>query len=79
MSSAGQAGVIIFSFGLTGFDPSVVPEKFRHGSLKALAKLEQKVVLHFDPSKIDFIPPNVLAREIIPQQDLLGERISLLK
>jgi len=73
VTSAGKSGVIVFSFGLTGFDPNVVPKKFRHGSLEALSELDQKVVLHFDPDKLDFIPDNVLARQMIPQQDLLGK------
>lgn len=71
MNSSGTDGVIVFSFGLTGFDSSVVPKKFREGALMALSKITQKVVLHFDPEKLDYIPHNVLARPNIPQQDLL--------
>uniref|UniRef100_A0A6A7G7R0 UDP-glucuronosyltransferase 2B33-like n=2 Tax=Hirondellea gigas TaxID=1518452 RepID=A0A6A7G7R0_9CRUS len=72
VSSAGSAGIVVFSFGLTGFDPRVVPKKFREGVLKALSRLDQKVVLQFDPTKLENIPDNVLAMESIPQQDLLA-------
>ena len=64
--------MILFSFGLTGFDSSVVPAKFRDSALGALSRLSHKVVLHFDPRKLPNLPSNVLARINIPQQDLLG-------
>ncbi|KAF2361749.1 UDP-glucuronosyl/UDP-glucosyltransferase [Trinorchestia longiramus] len=72
VEGSGDAGVIIFSFGLTGFDSSVVPESFRRGALQALSRLQQRVVLHFDPAELPGLPNNVLARSVIPQQDLLA-------
>ncbi|XP_018011670.1 UDP-glucuronosyltransferase 2B33 [Hyalella azteca] len=72
VEGSGEAGVIVFSFGLTGFSSSVVPESFRDGALRALAQLPQRIVLHFDPAQLQTLPPNVLARTNIPQQDLLA-------
>ena len=71
-----SAGVIVFSFGLTGFDSAVVPDQFRTSVLDAMASLDRhRFVLHFDPQKLPYLPDNVLARVKIPQQDLLGEPI----
>lgn len=68
-----SAGVIVFSFGLTGFDSAVVPDQFRTSVLDAMASLDRhRFVLHFDPQKLPYLPDNVLARVKIPQQDLLG-------
>lgn len=78
VAGSGSDGVIVFSFGLTGFDPSVVPERFREGALKALAQLRQRVVLHFDPEQLRALPSNVIAMRKIPQQDLLGQCIRFL-
>lgn len=72
MNASGSAGVVVFSFGLTGFNSSIVPAQFRDSALAALARLPHRVVLHFDPADLKHKSPNVLARTIIPQQDLLG-------
>lgn len=72
VTNAGNAGVILFTFGLTGFDSDVVPEKFKNAATSAFAELDQRVILHFDPDKLDSIPSNVLTKKMVPQQDLLG-------
>ena len=67
--------VILFSFGVTGFDSRVLPDNFLKILFEAFSKLDETVIMRLDTSKISnnvAIPNNVISNVWIPQQALLG-------
>ena len=66
-------GVILFSLGFTGFDSKDIPTDVVSAFLSAFSKLEQKVIMRFDPKYLPYKPTNVMAEEWIPQQEILGK------
>lgn len=73
-------GVILFSLGFTGFDSKDVPTEVVSSFLSAFGKVEQRVIMRFDPKYLPEVPDNVMAAEWIPQQEILGicQKIMLL-
>lgn len=65
-------GVILFSLGFTGFDSKDVPTDVVSSFLSAFGKVEQRVIMRFDPKYLPEVPDNVMAAEWIPQQEILG-------
>ena len=41
--------------------------------ISAFARLEQKVVMRFDPKFLPFVPDNVMVANWVPQQEILGK------
>nr|XP_027209481.1 UDP-glucuronosyltransferase 1-8-like [Penaeus vannamei] len=72
ISGAGEAGVIYLSLGSVGRATSL-PSKYRQVLTRALGKLEQRVVWKYKGEVEEDLPDNVLVREWVPQQDILGE------
>ena len=65
----------MFSLGYTGFNAKDVPHQIVTAFVNAFAKLKQKVIMRFDANYLPYVPENVMVRDWIPQQDLLGKRI----
>jgi hypothetical protein len=40
--------------------------------ISAFARLEQKVIMRFDPKFLTNVPDNVMVANWVPQQDILG-------
>ena len=63
----------MFSLGFTGFNSKDIPTEVVSAFLSAFSKLEQKVIMRFDPKYLPYKPTNVMAEEWIPQQEILGK------
>ena len=46
--------------------------------ISAFARLEQKVVMRFDPKFLPFVPDNVMVANWVPQQEILGKLLQYL-
>lgn len=66
-------GVVVFSWGFSGFQSGRIPHAIVINLLQAFGNLTQKVVMKFDPEFLPYIPENVMPSVWIPQQDLLGK------
>ena len=76
MDSA-KHGVIVFSFGVTGFSSNVLPTKFLRTIFKSFSKLNETIIMRLNASEIDpklVIPPNVIPCVWVPQQGILGNK-----
>ena len=62
-----EKGVVLFSLGYTGFKPKDVPKFLVSAFLEAFSKLEQRVIMRFDPSLVENIPDNILIVPWFPQ------------
>ena len=67
-------GVVVLSFGYTGFEAKVVPQHILEAFMGAFSRLKNlRVIMRFHREFLPGKPPeNVLVREWVPQQDLLG-------
>ena len=65
-------GVVLFSLGFTGYNPEAMPKEVIRAFVKAFEKLQQRVVMRFDPDYFEEWPENVFVSNWIPQQDVLG-------
>ncbi|XP_068215721.1 UDP-glucosyltransferase 2-like [Palaemon carinicauda] len=68
--SSGDAGVIYFSLGSLVRSKNI-PPKHKEMFLEAFSRLPQKVIWKYEEGDID-LPPNVITRSWLPQQDILG-------
>ena len=73
-----EKGVVLFSLGYTGVKPKHVPGFVVSAFIEAFAKLEQRVIMRFDPSLVEAVPENVLVVPWFPQQDLLAHPKTVL-
>ncbi|XP_068212432.1 UDP-glucosyltransferase 2-like [Palaemon carinicauda] len=69
--SSGDAGIILFSLGSIVRSRDI-PHEYKVVFLKAFRKLSQKVIWKYEEDDLD-LPPNVIARKWLPQQDILGK------
>ena len=73
MSSA-EHGVVLFSWGYTGFRPEEIPATVITEIMEAFSQLKQKVIMKFDKEMLPVkASANVLVTEWVPQQDILGQ------
>jgi hypothetical protein len=77
--SGAKHGVILFSLGYTGFSARDVPGSVISSFINAFAKLDQRIIMKFDPEFLPYIPDNVMVKDWIPQQDILGPNFNLLE
>ncbi|XP_069163136.1 UDP-glucosyltransferase 2 isoform X3 [Procambarus clarkii] len=72
MEGAGENGVILFSLGsiVKSFH---IPQEYKVMLVEAFRQLPQRVVWKYEGDDLH-LPPNVLTRKWIPQQDILGHR-----
>lgn len=75
MDGSGEAGVILFSLGYTGFEASAVPGEVMGAFLSAFARLQQRVLLRFNPALLPTTPDNVMVMDWLPQHDILGRLV----
>ena len=73
-----EKGVVLFSLGYTGVKPKHVPGFVVAAFIEAFAKLEQRVIMRFDPSLVEAVPENVLVVPWFPQHDLLAHPKTVL-
>ena len=73
-----QKGVVLFSLGYTGFKPKDVPKFLVSAFIESFAKLEQRVIMRFDPGLVEDIPENILIVPWFPQHDLLAHPKTVL-
>ncbi|XP_050705063.1 UDP-glucuronosyltransferase 1A8-like [Eriocheir sinensis] len=78
MNGSGEAGVILFSLGYTGFEASAVPGEVMGAFLNAFARLQQRVLLRFNPALLPTTPDNVMVMDWLPQHDILGHPKTVL-
>ncbi len=71
--------MVLFSLGYTGFSAKDVPVPIVLSFIDAFAKLKQKVIMRFDRKYLPYVPENVMVRDWIPQQDLLGKMLTMEK
>ena len=71
-------GVVLFSWGYSGFRPEKIPRDVLAQILEAFSQLRQRVIMKFDKALLLSvgvkIPPNVMVRSWVPQQDILGKK-----
>ena len=67
------AGVVLFSLGYTGYEASAVPAKVMQAFLAAFSRLQQRVLLRFNPALLPRLPDNVMVMDWLPQHDILGK------
>lgn len=67
-----KEGVVYFSLG-SNLKCSEMPEEKRDGVLKALSRIQQKVLWKFEADDLLDLPSNVKIAKWLPQQDILGE------
>ncbi|XP_037094196.1 UDP-glucuronosyltransferase 2B20-like [Pollicipes pollicipes] len=72
MQSSGEHGVVLFSLGMTAFDPDAVPQQFVDAFVSAFSRLRQKVLMRFSAARVAQIPSNVKIVDWLPQVDVLG-------
>ena len=65
-------GVVLFSLGCTGFSAKDFPAEVTDAFISAFGRLEQKVIMRFDPKFLPNVPDNVMVSNWVPQQDILG-------
>ncbi|XP_018011584.1 UDP-glucosyltransferase 2 [Hyalella azteca] len=70
MASSGAHGVIYFSIGSIA-ESADIPIRAKLEFVEAFRRLPQKVVWKYEGSDLE-LPPNVLTRAWLPQQDILG-------
>ncbi|XP_069998265.1 UDP-glucosyltransferase 2 isoform X2 [Penaeus vannamei] len=70
VEESGDAGVIYFSLGSIGRS-SDMPKKYKDILVEAFRSLPQRIVWKYEGHDLD-LPPNVLTRPWLPQQDILG-------
>ncbi|KAA0190903.1 hypothetical protein HAZT_HAZT005294, partial [Hyalella azteca] len=70
MASSGAHGVIYFSIGSIA-ESADIPLRAKLEFVEAFRRLPQKVVWKYEGSDLE-LPPNVLTRAWLPQQDILG-------
>ena len=73
-----KKGVVLFSLGYTGFKTKNVPGFVVSAFIEAFAKLDQRVIMRFDPNLVEAIPQNVLIVPWFPQHDLLAHPKTVL-
>ncbi|XP_068207922.1 UDP-glycosyltransferase UGT5-like isoform X2 [Palaemon carinicauda] len=71
VEGSGEDGIIYFSLGSI-VKPSTLPEKNRLMFIKVFGSLKQRVLWKWDKESMPDLPPNVLLRKWVPQQDILG-------
>lgn len=64
-------GVIYFSLG-SNVKSQNLPAKYRNSILKAFEQLPYKIIWKWENTTLSDKPPNVLMKEWLPQQDVLG-------
>lgn len=70
VNDSGPAGIIYFSIGSIAKSTDI-PEAAKAEFLKAFSRLPQRVVWKYEGTDLA-LPPNVITRSWLPQQDLLG-------
>ncbi|ROT75893.1 glucosyl/glucuronosyl transferase [Penaeus vannamei] len=70
VEESGDAGVIYFSLGSIGRS-SDMPKKYKDILVEAFRSLPQRIVWKYEGHDLE-LPPNVLTRPWLPQQDILG-------
>lgn len=71
VEGAGEAGAVLFSLG--SFQQSNrIPEAYQKALLEGFAKLQHIRFVAMLPTDREDIPPNVMAVDWLPQQDILG-------
>lgn len=71
VEGSGEEGFIYFSLGSI-VKPSSLPEKNRQMFVKVFSSLKQRVLWKWDQESMPDLPPNVLLKKWVPQQDILG-------
>ncbi|XP_064097812.1 UDP-glucosyltransferase 2-like [Macrobrachium nipponense] len=68
--SAGDSGIILFTLG-SYVKSSDIPNQCKVIFLEVFRRLPQKVIWKYEEDDLD-LPPNVITRKWLPQQDILG-------
>ncbi|XP_064077578.1 UDP-glycosyltransferase UGT5-like [Macrobrachium nipponense] len=71
VEGSGEEGLIYFSLGSI-VKPSSLPEKNRQMFVRVFASLKQRVLWKWDQESMPDLPPNVMLKKWVPQQDILG-------
>ena len=64
-------GIILFSFGMTGFDSSTIPNKVVDMLMEVFSKFPQRFIVRIG-NNIQNKPHNVMLVDWLPQHDILG-------
>ncbi|XP_037078819.1 UDP-glucuronosyltransferase 2B10-like [Pollicipes pollicipes] len=72
MRSSGEHGVVVFSLGITMYDPDVIPSEFIESFIRVFGKLKQKVLMRYHLKSTADVPANVHMVDWMPQRDVLG-------
>ncbi|XP_064097581.1 UDP-glucosyltransferase 2-like [Macrobrachium nipponense] len=70
VESSGDAGVVYFSLGSI-VKATDIPAKYKVMFLEAFSRIPQKVIWKYEGDDLD-LPPNIITRSWLPQQDILG-------
>ncbi|XP_050694529.1 UDP-glucosyltransferase 2-like [Eriocheir sinensis] len=70
VEGAGEDGVVLFSLGSIA-KSTHIPQRYKDILVEAFRRLPQRVVWKYEGDDLQ-LPPNVLAKAWVPQQDLLG-------
>ena len=76
LDGGGEHGVILFTMGFI-FQPKAVPDHRIQAFFHAFASLPQRVIMKLDDLPHDTnleVPPNVLLKPFLPQQDILAHK-----
>ncbi|KAF2358196.1 UDP-glucuronosyl/UDP-glucosyltransferase [Trinorchestia longiramus] len=70
VSGSGDAGLIYFSIGSVARSEDI-PDRAKKAFVEAFSRLPQRVIWKYEGDDI-LLPPNVITRKWLPQQDILG-------
>ncbi|XP_069186025.1 UDP-glucuronosyltransferase 2B1 isoform X2 [Procambarus clarkii] len=76
--SEASTGVVVFSLGFTGYEATSVPTRVMDAFLAAFSRLQQRVLLRFNPALLPYVPDNIMVVDWLPQHDVLGHPNTVL-